>query len=238
VNSRKLPVTITSPLRPDEAKNLQHRDVSVITDPGSGQEILEIEVRGKRGVGFCKSMAGAVRPYQRLLYRAKPKRGTQKRNRSRFNPNPVLPDEFPEPTDKVFPGDYLKLFNRILDANELKLDRDGNPRTAYSLRHTYICLRLMEGADIYQIAKNCRTSVEMIEKYYATHIKNTLDVAAINVMRPRGAKGGKAATNGTEKQGASKTPLLKLTSAEKFARKERARLAARIPPNDSTDTEV
>ena len=24
----------------------------------------------------------------------------------------------------------------------------------------------MEGADIYQIAKNCRTSVEMIEKYY------------------------------------------------------------------------
>jgi hypothetical protein len=29
----------------------------------------------------------------------------------------------------------------------------------------------MEGADIYQIAKNCRTSVEMIEKYYAAHIK-------------------------------------------------------------------
>ena len=41
----------------------------------------------------------------------------------------------------------------------------------------------MEGADIYQIAKNCRTSVEMIEKYYASHLKNTLDAAAINVMR-------------------------------------------------------
>ena len=36
-------------------------------------------------------------------------------------------------------------------------DRDGNRRTAYSLRHTYICMRLMEGADIYQVAKNCRT---------------------------------------------------------------------------------
>src|SRR5262249_43059106 len=58
-------------------------------------------------------------------------------------------------------------------------------RTAYSLRHTYICMRLMEGADIYQIAKNCRTSVEMIEKFYAAHIKNTLDAAAINIMRPR-----------------------------------------------------
>jgi len=42
----------------------------------------------------------------------------------------------------------------------------------------------MDGADIYQIAKNCRTSVEMIEKFYAAHIKNTLDAAAINVRRP------------------------------------------------------
>ena len=70
----------------------------------------------------------------------------------------------------------------------MKFDRDGNRRTAYSLRHTYICLRLMEGADIYQIAKNCRTSVEMIEKYYASHIKNTLDAAAINVRKARPPK--------------------------------------------------
>jgi hypothetical protein len=42
-------------------------------------------------------------------------------------------------------------------------------------------MRLMEGADIYQIAKNCRTSVEMIEKFYAAHIKSRLDTAAINV---------------------------------------------------------
>jgi hypothetical protein len=32
-------------------------------------------------------------------------------------------------------------------------------------------------ADIYQIAKNCRTSVEMIEKFYAAHLKHTLDAA-------------------------------------------------------------
>ena len=42
----------------------------------------------------------------------------------------------------------------------------------------------MEGADIYQIAKNCRTSVEMIETFYASHIKNTLDAVAINVPAP------------------------------------------------------
>ena len=43
----------------------------------------------------------------------------------------------------------------------------------------------MEGADIYQIAKNCRTSVEMIEKFYAAHLKNMIDASAVNVMRKR-----------------------------------------------------
>jgi hypothetical protein len=46
-------------------------------------------------------------------------------------------------------------------------------------------MRLMEGADIYQIAKNCRTSVEMIEKHYAIHLKNTLDATAINILKPK-----------------------------------------------------
>lgn len=91
-------------------------------------------------------------------------------------------------TDPVLPGNHLKLFNGVLARAKLKLDREGHKRTAYSLRHTYICMRLMEGADIYQIAKNCRSSIEMIEKFYAAHIKNTLDAAAINVMRSRTPK--------------------------------------------------
>ncbi len=223
-------------LRPDEAKNLQHRDVIIATDHATGEKILEIEVRGKRGVGFCKSMPGAVRPYERLLNRPKPTRGQQQRNRSKKNPNPPLPVELPELTDPVFPGNHLKLFNRILKGAGLKLDRDGRPRTAYSLRHTYICLRLMEGADIYQVAKNCRTSVEMIEKHYAAHIKNTLDAAAINVMRSKAAKAieksAKQAGNGNGNgHAATGKPKLdtKPTRAEKAARKEKMRDAVRVP---------
>jgi integrase len=34
-------------LRPDEAKNLEHRDVAIVVDDSSRQKILEIEVRGK-----------------------------------------------------------------------------------------------------------------------------------------------------------------------------------------------
>jgi hypothetical protein len=32
-------------------------------------------------------------------------------------------------------------------------------------------------------AKNCRTGVEMIEKYYAAHLKTRLDASAINILR-------------------------------------------------------
>jgi integrase len=147
-------------LRPDESARLEFRDVAIVTDEATGERILEIEVRGRRGVGYCKSMTGAVMPFERL----------RKRNT-------------PEPTDKIFGPTNRDLLNAILDELNLKFDRDGNRRTAYGLRHTYICLRLMEGADIYQIAKNCRTSVEMIETFYASHIKNTLDAAAINVRK-------------------------------------------------------
>lgn len=149
-------------LRPDEAARLEYRDVAIVTDEATGERILEIEVRGKRGVGYGKSMPGAVMPFERL----------RKRNK-------------PQPTDKIFGQTPRYQLNMVLDELKLKTDRDGLRRTAYSLRHTYICMRLMEGADIYQIAKNCRTSVEMIETFYASHIKNTLDAAAINVRRPK-----------------------------------------------------
>jgi integrase len=158
-------------LRPDEASHLEYRDVKIVEDEGSKETILEIEVRGKRGVGYCKSTSGAVKPFQRLVERNKP-----------------------QPTDLIFPKTHRQLFNTILDEEGLKKDREGQPRTAYSLRHTYICLRLMEGADIYQIAKNCRTSVEMIEKYYASHLKNSLDAAAINIRRPKTKKKNEPAT--------------------------------------------
>src|SRR5260370_9185482 len=130
-------------------------------------------------------MRSAGRQYERLRNRAKPIEGNRRKRTGAWSEPEPPKVESPQPTDPVFPGNQSKLFNGVLGRAKLKLDRDGNRRTAYSLRHTYICMRLMEGADIYQIAKNCRTSVEMIEKFYAAHIKNTLDAAAINVMRPK-----------------------------------------------------
>lgn len=149
-------------LRPDESARLELRDVTIVEDESTGERILEIEVRGKRGVGYCKSMPGAILPFERV----------RKRKNLR-------------PTDRIFGKTPRELMNKVLEELNLKFDRDGHMRTCYSLRHTYICLRLLEGADIYQVAKNCRTSVEMIEKYYGRHLKNNIDASAVNVRKPK-----------------------------------------------------
>lgn len=102
-------------LRPDECAHLQFQDVKIVRDDAMGGErILEIEVRGKRGVGYCKSMPGAVVPFTRV----------QKR----------YPDR--KPTDVVFGKVQWELMNTILAELNLKTDRDGQLRTACSLRHT------------------------------------------------------------------------------------------------------
>jgi len=201
---------VNTGLRPDEAARLEFRDVEIVADKATGETILEISVRGKRGVGYCKSMPGAVYPFEQLSKRPRAKDPKSRQSKGgasvlqngsqvAVNPDLVLPG----PTDLLFPGLRSHHLNAVLDEMGLKFDREANRRSAYSLRHTYICLRLMEGADIYQIAKNCRTSVEMIEKFYAAHIKNTIDAAAVNVRRPDGPP-SKAKANAKRPSAASK----------------------------------
>jgi integrase len=205
-------------LRPDEARRLEFRDVVIVDDDDTEERILEIDVRGKRGVGYCKSMPGAVRPFERIRDRlravpaepspltrdrrekspARRARGTaperERGNKGGFSRGAGKSMVKPGPMDRLFPAPQAELLNAVLAELSLKFDRDGQRRTAYSLRHTYICFRLMEGADIYQIAKNCRTSVEMIEKYYASHIKHMLDAAAINVRKVKSDKNKEVGT--------------------------------------------
>jgi integrase len=194
---------VNTGLRPDEGSRLEFRDVEIVEDRATGETILEISVRGKRGVGYCKSMPGAVLPFERLRDRLRPK--SLGRSQSRQEAGDAAAGwTKPGPMDRLFPTSHRELFNALLNEEGLKKDREGLPRTAYSLRHTYICLRLMEGADIYQIAKNCRTSVEMIEKFYAAHIKNMIDAAAVNVRRTAAPTVPKERPNGrTPRAGAN-----------------------------------
>jgi len=87
-------------LRPDEAIRLELRDVAIVTDEATRERILEIEVRGKRGVGYCKSMPGAVLPFERI------------RKRKDLTPN-----------DRIFGITQRTMLNNVLKETGLKLER-------------------------------------------------------------------------------------------------------------------
>ncbi len=60
------------------------------------------------------------------------------------------------------------------------IGRKNVKRDFVSLRHSYITFRLMAGANPFVVAKNCRTSVEIIERHYARHLDDNKAVEDLN----------------------------------------------------------
>lgn len=61
----------------------------------------------------------------------------------------------------------------------------GKERTLYSLRHTAITFRLLYGnhIDLLTLARNARTSVEMIEKFYASNLDAEMNIDLLQGKR-------------------------------------------------------
>ena len=57
-------------------------------------------------------------------------------------------------------------FKTFLTKIDLLKGSDNKNRTLYSLRHSYATMRLEDGAEVYNVAKNIGTSVKMIEQHY------------------------------------------------------------------------
>ena len=95
---------------------LEDRDATVAFDEGTQETILEIEVRGKRGYGPCKSTQNAVSVFNRL----------KKRNK-------------PQPTDRIFPKYHHAMFKRVLEEEGLKFDRRRTaPHTLQPAAHLHL----------------------------------------------------------------------------------------------------
>lgn len=86
-----------------------------------------------------------------------------------------LVERFPnrQATEKVFvlgdgsePKNLSRKFSDILEKLNLKQSPYGE-RTLYSLRHSYITWNLKDKADIAALAKQCGTSIEMIDRTYS-----------------------------------------------------------------------
>lgn len=76
-------------------------------------------------------------------------------------------------------------FDHLLDVTKLKKDATGNTRTLYSLRHTALMFRALahEGLDSLTLARNARTSVEMLERFYLRHLDAEMSVDKLHSRR-------------------------------------------------------
>jgi integrase len=69
-------------------------------------------------------------------------------------------------------------------------DAMGRLRTLYCLRHTSIMFRLLygQGIDMLTLARNARTSVQMIERFYASALDGEMNVAMLQSRRTSKSK--------------------------------------------------
>jgi hypothetical protein len=63
----------------------------------------------------------------------------------------------------------------------------GQLRTLYSLGHTSITLRLLygNGIDLLTLARNARTSVEMIERFYSSNLTAEMNIEMLQSKRSK-----------------------------------------------------
>ena len=88
-------------------------------------------------------------------------------------------------------------FNKILVATGLKHGELGQVRSLYSLRHTAIMFRLLygKGIDLLTLARNARTSVQMIEEFYASNLTAEMNIDLLHSKRSGKTAGRQAVLN-------------------------------------------
>ena len=169
-------------IRVGEARNLKWRDIREIPQPKGSNSPADIAlfVTGKTGPREVVARTPEVKDYLKEILELR-KAEIEKLKAE----NKVKKSKKIEPDDFVFcnaNGDaidsFKKSFNSLLEFAEVQTDSKGNPRTIYSLRHTYATFRLQEGVHQYILARNMGTSVAMLEKHYG-HTSNVASAAEL-----------------------------------------------------------
>ena len=161
-------------VRPGDIRQIQNKHIEIIKGQYNYLRLNLPEV--KRHKAATVSLPPAVNIYKHLLAYQKA-RGYGK------------PDDyvfFPEEKNRRLMLDIIGwLFNWILKDLDFKLGPHGIERTLYSLRHTAITFRLIYGGniDLLTLARNARTSVEMIEKFYASTLSAEMNIALLHGKR-------------------------------------------------------
>ena len=170
---------VNSYIRPTDLKNMQHKHVDIVKNE---YKYLRLNLPPSKGHRYpITTMPWAVRVYERIVAR----------NAALGYGNPddyvFMPRHGAEKRDNA-----LKLlaqqFDALMDLTGLKTSPSGEVRTIYSLRHSAIMFRLLYGAgiDTLKLARNARTSPEMIDRFYAAPLMGEMAIAELqSKRRPR-----------------------------------------------------
>ena len=82
------------------------------------------------------------------------------------------------------------MFNWVLSIMDFKQNAHGQDRSLYSLRHSAITFRLLygQGIDLLTLARNARTSVEIIHNHYASTVSGEQNIALLQSRRSLSAR--------------------------------------------------
>ena len=170
---------VNSYIRPTDIRNMQHKHVEVVRREWT---YLRLSLPPSKGHSFpITTMPWAVKVYERICKRQQQELG-----------RPVEPNDYVFMVSAKSRDNALKSlarqFDIVLDATELKVSNLGEPRSLYSLRHSSIMFRLMFGrtVDTLTLARNARTSPEMIDRFYAAPLQGEMNVGELqSKRRPR-----------------------------------------------------
>ena len=161
-------------LRPGDVRQLKHKHIEIISGKFHYLRLTPPEI--KRHKAPTVSLPQAVRVYKTLLAHQTALGYGQ-------------PDDyvfFPEEKNRLRCLNTIGwLFNWILNSLGIKAGPHGADRSFYSLRHTAITFRLIFGGniDLLTLARNARTSVEMIEKFYASTLSAEMNISLLHSKR-------------------------------------------------------
>ena len=167
---------VNSFIRPSDLKTLKHRHVEVVRGKNTYLRLTLPET--KKHDAPIVTLFPAVRIYREIVKYQQP--------RGKANPNDYL--FLPELRDRNYALTVLSLmFNWVLAVTGYKQNAHGQPRSMYSLRHSAITFRLLygQGIDLLTLARNARTSVEVINNHYASTVSGEQNIALLQSRRSR-----------------------------------------------------
>lgn len=166
---------INSFLRPSDVKMLRHRNIEIVKS--DGKRYLRITTEQSKTVNSPVITMPAAVPVYVNLARFQKKKGFGNSDQFIF---------LPKYNNRNVALQHLRLqFQEILRRTGLERGRTGEMRSLYSLRHSAIMFRLLTGRslDLLTLARNCRTSVEMIDRFYAKHLTAEMNLDLLHSKR-------------------------------------------------------